>query len=142
MGYSSVFSFNGGIPEWRKFRYPITIDKNFAKTKISFLNPEQLLATLNTEKNLYIVDCRPLKMKEFNVFISGAKHHPLMSLHNEYLSIPKDKKIIITDTYMRQAPVAAKFLTIKGFKVIGVLKGGVSRWVKEGFQKDSDESPR
>ena len=32
---------------------------------------------------------------------------------------------------MKQSPAAAKFLTRKGYKVAGVLRGGMERWQAE-----------
>lgn len=34
---------------------------------------------------------------------------------------------------MKQSTIAAKYLTIKGYDVIGILKGGTARWQSEGF---------
>ncbi len=41
--------------------------------------------------------------------------------------------IVIMDYAMKQSPVAAKFLMIKGYPVVGVLKGGLERWNSEGL---------
>ncbi len=40
--------------------------------------------------------------------------------------------LIVSDWAMRQSPLAAQYLMANGFgSVIGVVKGGIERWVQE-----------
>ncbi len=34
---------------------------------------------------------------------------------------------------MQQSPLAAKYLIANGFNVIGVIRGGVTRWISENL---------
>ena len=62
---------------------------------------------------------------------AGARHCPLVHLGERYPALPADRTLIISDWAMKQSPAAAKFLTRKGYKVAGVLRGGMERWQAE-----------
>jgi rhodanese-related sulfurtransferase len=125
-----VYTFIGGIPEWRKFNYPMTFNEKWRKVRIKRLTPEDLVSLME-QQNLYILDVRPLNFKRNTSFVKGSHLCPLVYLEDKYHEIPKDRPIVITDWAMKQSPVAAKFLTVKGYKIVGVLKGGLERWESE-----------
>ncbi len=129
----------GGIPGWRNHRYPMTVNKEYSKIKVKTIKPEKALAMLDEETDLFIVDARPPDFKKITSFLKGSKIHPLMTLAENYHTIPKDRKIIVNDGFMRQSQVAAKFLILKGYNVVGVVKGGMSRWLEEGLPSVSRE---
>lgn len=126
-GYGNVFSFVGGIPEWRKFNYPMFVSKEYQKIRVKKIAPAKF-EKLMEEKSPYILDVRPLKFERDTSFIPGARHCPLVYLADRYEEIPKDREIVLADWAMKQSVTAAKFLIIKGFSVTGVLKGGMERW--------------
>lgn len=64
---------------------------------------------------------------------------PLVYLADRYTEIPKDRKIVITDWAMKQSSVASKFLTVKGYTIVGVLKGGIERWKSENLPVEERE---
>jgi rhodanese-related sulfurtransferase len=125
-----VYTFIGGIPEWRKFNYPMTINEEWQKILVRRFTPGDLASLLEKE-NHYILDVRPLNFRRNSSFIKGSHLCPLVYLEDKYHEIPKDRPIIITDWAMKQSPVATKFLTIKGYPIVGVLKGGLERWESE-----------
>ena len=127
-----MYAFIGGIPEWRKFNYPMVINKEWQKIKIKKIPPKKF-ARLLEEKDFYILDVRPLNFKKNTSFIKGSFLCPLVFLADRYKEIPKDRQIVITDWAMKQSPVVAKYLTAKGYPIIAVLKGGIERWEEEGF---------
>lgn len=127
-----MFAFVGGIPEWRRFNYPMTMNKEWQKIRVRKLRPEKLIRLMDAE-NPYILDVRPLNFKRDNTFVKGAAFCPLVYLADRYTELPKDRKIVITDWAMKQSPTAAKFLIQKGYPVEGVLKGGLERWKFDGF---------
>jgi rhodanese-related sulfurtransferase len=96
------------------------------------LSPAEVLE-LRRARPVYILDVRPLWWEQSDAALEGAVFIPLVNLDLEYQAVPRDREIIVTDGAMLQSPSAAKFLVAKGFKVLGVLKGGVLRWEKEGF---------
>jgi rhodanese-related sulfurtransferase len=136
MGYTDVYAFMGGIPEWRKFNYPMVIDKKWQKIPVKKLAPASF-KSLHDTQNLYILDVRPLNFQRDTSFIFSAQHCPLVNLNKSYTSIPKSRAILITDWAMKQSPVAAKFLIQKGYQVEGVLKGGMERWKAESYPYES-----
>lgn len=103
---------------------------------------------LDHNKDIFLLDVRSLDQQALNrkdvVFtmdnstlagshIRGARHCPLVYLEQSWHLIPKDRSILITDWIMKQSIFAAKFLTMQGYDVIGVLKGGTTRWQMEGL---------
>ena len=137
-GHTRVFAFVGGIPEWRKFNYPMTINREWQQIQVKKLAPRDLMALLETE-SLYILDVRPHDFKRDASFIKGSLLCPLVHLADRYQEIPKERSIVITDWAMKQSPVAAKFLTVKGYSIYGVLKGGIERWKSERLPVEEKE---
>lgn len=120
----------GGIQEWRKFNYPVFINKAWQKIKIRKIRPKEL-ARLIKEKDFYILDVRPLDFKLNSAFIKGSFLCPLVFLADRYEEIPRDRQIVVTDWAMKQSPTVAKYLHMKGYPIFGVLKGGIERWEAE-----------
>ncbi|ETR72924.1 MAG: rhodanese domain-containing protein [Candidatus Magnetoglobus multicellularis str. Araruama] len=127
LGYTDVYCFRGGIPEWRSFSYPMVVNEASMKMRIKKLKPKKL-AKLMKKTDIFVVDVRPKDFKRDSSFIIGSIHCPLLDLTERYHEFPKDKQIVLTDWAMRQSPLAAKYLINEGYPVIGVLKGGIERW--------------
>jgi len=133
-----VYTFVGGIPEWRKFNYPMTINKEWQKIKIKKIRPKEF-ARLMKKEDFYILDVRPLNFKLNSSFIEGSFLCPLVFLADRYKEIPKGRQIVVTDWAMKQSPIAAKYLSIKGYPISGVLKGGIERWESEKLPVEQRE---
>ena len=131
MGYSKVFCFKGGIPEWRSFNYPLTVNENYTAIKINKLSPKQVYALLKSDPGIFVLDVRPIDCNRESIFIKGAKICPMVYLDGWYHNIPKDAKIVVTDWTNKKAILAAKFLSSKGYHILCVLKGGIVRWHAE-----------
>lgn len=129
-GYTNVWAFVGGIQEWRRFNYPMFIDEKWQKIQPRKITPKDL-ARLLKEKDVYILDVRPLDFDLNRSFIKGSYLCSLVYLAERYKEIPKDREIVVTDWAMKQSPIAAKYLQVKGYPVYGVLKGGIERWEAE-----------
>ena len=110
----------------------MTINREWQKRKVKKIAPQDLKVLLRKE-DLYILDVRPQDFKRDASFIKGSLLCPLVYLADRYTEIPRDRRIVITDWAMKQSPVAAKFLTEKGYPVYGVLKGGIERWRSENL---------
>lgn len=132
LGYVNAYSFIGGIPDWRKFNYPMFIDSDSQAFRVPRLSPAEIIALL-AAGDYYVLDVRPLEFDRDASFISGAHLCPLVYLESHYQHLPRDKEIIITDWFMRQSPSAAKLLIDNGYRVRGVLSGGMERWSKESL---------
>jgi len=112
------------------FNYPMVINPTWQKIKVKKIPPEDLVNLMRNE-NFFILDVRPLDFAKNTSFIKDSVLCPLVFLRDQYLEIPKENRIFITDWAMKQSPVAAKFLIAKGYQVAGVLKGGIERWESE-----------
>jgi len=115
-----VYTFIGGIPEWRRFNYPMTVDPACQRIPVTRLEPRRVQELLR-DPAYFLFDVRPKDFQRDASFIAGARHCPLVHLGERYPTLPADHNIIITDWAMKQSPAAAKFLTLKGYKVAGVL---------------------
>ncbi|RJX32918.1 MAG: rhodanese-like domain-containing protein [Desulfurivibrio sp.] len=131
MGYTSVYCFKGGIPEWRAFNYPLTVSEEYAAIKIDKLSPRQVYDLLESDSGVYVLDVRPIDCSRENIFIRGANICPMVYLDEWYHQIPREARIVITDWTNKKAILAGKFLRSKGYQVLGVLKGGLVRWRAE-----------
>ncbi|MFZ5763973.1 MAG: rhodanese-like domain-containing protein [Thermodesulfobacteriota bacterium] len=148
-GYKKVYYLTGGIPEWRSFNYTLTTSEEWQNIKIAKLSPYEFHKILKEDETIFLLDVRSLDRQTLNQtenlifkfdnsllagnYIKNVRHCPLVFLEENYHLIPKDRKILVTDWIMKQSTIAAKYLTIKGYNVIGILKGGTARWQSEGF---------
>jgi len=130
MGYTDVYAFAGGIPEWREFQFAMTVNEEMRKIRVRKILPRKVLDLIK-EKDLFVLDVRPAKFKKDQTFIKGSVQCPLLELFGRYKEIPGDRPVLITDWHMKQSISAAKFLITEGYTVIGVLKGGIKRWKSE-----------
>ena len=129
-GYHRVYTFIGGIPEWRRFNYPMTVDPEYQRIPVTRLEPRRVQELL-CAPGYFLLDVRPEEFQRDAGFIAGARHCPLVHLGERFPALPANRKIIISDWAMKQSPAAAKFLTRKGYTVAGVLLGGMERWQAE-----------
>ena len=129
-GYKEVFWFQGGINEWRSFNYPLDIQNCYKDLKPKKISPDQVTEYL-LQADTFLLDVRPQDYSKGPDFIKGAYHCPLLDLTERIHELPKDKKILINDWKMQQSPLAAKYLMAHNFDVIGVIRGGMTRWLSE-----------
>lgn len=127
-----MYSFIGGIPDWRRFNYPMFVDSEAQDVEIPRLSPADIHALLR-DGPYYVLDVRPLDFDRDASFIPGARLCPLVYLESRFAEIPRNTEIIITDWAMRQSPSAAIFLMERGYQVRGVLRGGMERWRSENL---------
>ena len=116
----------------------MVINKEWQEKMVRKIRPKKL-ADLLKEGDFYILDVRPLNFKKNTSFIKGSFLCPLVFLADRYKEIPKDRQIVITDWAMKQSPVAAKFLSVKGYSIYGVLKGGIERWESQNLAVEQRE---
>jgi len=110
----------------------MVINEDSMKMRIKKIKPKKIVKLMKS-KDIFILDVRPKDFKRDSSFIIGSVHCPLLDLTERYQEFPKDKDIVITDWAMRQSTLAAKYLKKEGFKVIGVLKGGIERWKHDNY---------
>jgi rhodanese-related sulfurtransferase len=159
-GYANVFYFTGGIPEWRYFNYPMEDEEKWQQIKVNKIPPLEFKHLLDSHAEIFLLDTRSLDRQILTDpelafamdnsllagnYIKGALHCPLVFLAANYQRIPRNRPLLISDWIMKQSVIAAKFLTMQGYEVIGVLKGGTARWQAEGLPlvqgQDSAQRP-
>lgn len=140
-GYTQLSAFTGGILEWREFNYPMVIDKEWQAIRVNKISPADLVRLMERE-TIYLLDVRPEddRISETE-YIQESDHIALIRLAEHLPDLPRDRKIVITDRYMTQSPLAAKILIKAGYNVSGVLKGGLNRWNAEQLPTVKSESP-
>ena len=132
-GYKNVYWFKGGISEWRRFDYPLHVDKKYENYRPVKLSPKKIMVLLK-QQNVFVLDVRPQNFAKGPKFIAGAYHCPLLNIIERLSELPKDRPMVISDWAMRQSPLAAKYLMANGFtNIVGVVKGGIGRWVHDGL---------
>lgn len=139
IGYHNSYWFRGGIPEWYKFNYPMESDREALAISVAKFDPQKSMRIITKEKP-FILDVRPKGWRESWGFIANSTYIPLVELDAKLHYIPRDRKILITDGFMKQSTNAARYLIRNGYQVIGVMKGGIARWEKEGFPLGTIES--
>ncbi len=108
------------------------INEEFMSIEVHKFTPDKL-KELMAREDIFLLDVRPEKYEGLSGFIEGTVFCSLLYLEERYTAIPRDKKVVVVDAFMKQSPIAAKFLIHKGYTVAGVLRGGVANWSKKGF---------
>ncbi len=109
----------------------MTSSEEYAGMPAKKLSTQKVEDLLKTEE-LFILDVRPISFSHCDMFLKNSFHLPLLVLADNLEDIPRNKKILITDSAAKQAQLAYKFLVKRGYQVIGVLRGGLEVWCSEG----------
>lgn len=139
MGYTQVYWFEGGIPEWYRFKYPMKINAVLKSIRVKKLSPQKVSQLLR-DKEILVLDVRPAWWHSKQAIQADTLFMPLAQLSERYLELSSHRPLVISDGLMKQSPSAARFLMEKGFLVLGVLKGGITRWEKEGYPLFDNQS--
>lgn len=129
LGYKRVHWFKGGIPEWRKYDYPMNINKAMSKIVVKKLRVNEV-ENLIKQQNAFILDVRPFWFEGTQKYLLDSINIPLLELKTHIDKVPKDRPIIVADAFMKQSVSAAKYLKYQGYEVLGVLRGGINKWEK------------
>lgn len=130
-GLKNIYWFQGGIPEWRQFDYPMEVDPAYAAIEVKKLSCEQIRPLL-TDQSLQILDIRPIWLKGVQYFLPGTVHIQMTDLDLKLHALRRDRPILVSDVTMRQSVMAARFLIRQGFTVEGVVRGGMQRGRQKG----------
>ncbi len=118
----------------------MTVNPKYQGVRVKKLSPDKVQALLDKEPP-FILDVRPLNFEKSIDFIKDSVYIHLVILQDNIDKIPLDREIIIADWAMKQSPLAAKYLKKNGYNIIGILKGGVSRWIQEKRPFEARPSP-
>jgi rhodanese-related sulfurtransferase len=111
----------------------LDVNDQFKNIRVKKLRPSKVVELLKNNKDIFVIDVRPENFKKGPNFIEGSVHCPLLHIIERLDLIPKDKPLIVVDWKMMQSPLAAKYLQGQGYSILGVVRGGIERWVFDGF---------
>ena len=125
--------------QWRKYQYPMNQDKHIVRIKVDKLAPDDFQEA-HFQQKAFLLDVRPKWFSTetdttfSNQYIANTDISiPLVDLSERIGELPKDRPILISDGKMLQSINAAKYLISEGYSVVGVLKGGVYRWMIDDY---------
>jgi len=105
------------------------------------VSPEELNAKLDHAPKIAIIDLLNFEDGEINEGISGAlRIDPARLRHLSRLVMPEDLEIILYCSSAREITSARVALALrkKGIPKVGILEGGLKRWIKEGCPTTSN----
>ncbi|HIJ91350.1 MAG: rhodanese-like domain-containing protein [Desulfobulbaceae bacterium] len=129
LGYTNIMVYDEGLPAWIQSGNPVTKTTSYPNIELARLTPQQLNDTL---KSVTILDIRDAKHKESGR-MAGAIEIEMDDLEEKYATIPKDKKVVVIDHAAKQVLVAAKYLSMNGYKNLAALDGGMMAWIAAGL---------
>jgi rhodanese-related sulfurtransferase len=133
MGYTNVFVYNEGLPEWIKRGYPADLKTVYPKIEVPVISPEALKQMIDKKESIFILHLRDEDDIKAGT-IKGAHPIDLEVLDANLSQVPKGRKIVIMDLHGKQTNMAGRFLASKGYTDLVRLDGGfVSGWIKAGY---------
>jgi rhodanese-related sulfurtransferase len=133
MGYTNVFVYNEGLPEWVKRGYPADLKKVYPKIDVPVISAADLKQMIDKKEDIFILDIRDEDDLKAGT-IKGARAIDIEILDSSLGKVPKGKKIVIMDLHGKQTNMAGRFLASKGYTDLVRLDGGfVSGWIKAGY---------
>ena len=145
-GYTNVFNINGGMTELNMLRnngYPCLNEIYETANPFVTLSPESASALISANRDLFILDVRKdsafrgmTSIEKINSMgnIKGAVNIPQDQLAASLDKIPKNKKILVIDSYGDESVIAATMLSGKGYKDLQILFNGLDNWSTEDPQ--------
>jgi rhodanese-related sulfurtransferase len=132
LGYTNVFAFRGGIPEWKAAGHPTTSTLKLPDFPVKKMSTKDLARILERD-DLILLDIND-EEDAGRFWIDSPKrvYIPLDDLRERYTELSRDRKIVIVCLRGERGPIAVRFLMAKGFKDVGHLQGGLEKWVFEG----------
>lgn len=128
-GYERVKIYTPGLPGWKHRDLPIVHHTSYPNIRPRVLEP---LMVYKSMTSAVLLDIRGDEVSQVGE-ISRAVKIPLDDLDRQYNQLPRDKSIIIIDHAEKQSPICARFLHMKGYRDLAILKGGMINWVRAGL---------
>ncbi len=128
LGYTNVFTYKEGIPGWEKAGFALASTLTLPNDPIKQLSPEDVIAQ---REGIWLVDIRDEERQATGVIVGTDQHLPLLSMMDDYGSLPKDKLIVLYDTADQLTLIAGRFLSTKGLAAAR-LGGGITKWIGVG----------
>lgn len=126
--------FRDGLPGWIAAGYPTTTIEKLPKFEAPNISPAELKSKLDAKGDFVLLDIRvPTQAKKLWISSRNVLKIHMNELPSRFREIPAGKQVIIMDLNGKRAPIAARFLSSKGFKDLAKLSGGIQQWVKDGL---------
>lgn len=129
-GYTNIMVFRDGIPGWEKAGFATNSNSSHKNIQVPTIEPAELNKTLS---QYTILDVRP-KSLYTNGYLPDSRAIPLAYLSMLSVELPKTGKIVVVDHKGKQCGKAAQFLLVNGFSDVRLLKGGLTAYVKAGYE--------
>jgi len=93
------------------------------------INPDDLLALIESNQPLTVIDCRRRDTYERIGHIEGALSYPVMSFEDDIHTIPKDTQVVTVCYFGFFCQIAAQKLAKHGHKDVLSMTGGMEKWI-------------
>lgn len=128
LGYTNIFTYKEGIPGWEKAGFAIESALTLPNDPVKQLSPDEVVAQ---REGIWLVDIRDEERQATGVIAGTNQHLPLLSIMDDFGTLPKDKLIVVYDTADQLTLIAGRFLASKGLSVAR-LGGGITKWIGAG----------
>ncbi|MFC1638286.1 rhodanese-like domain-containing protein [Patescibacteria group bacterium] len=135
-GFKNISVLSGGLYSWKEEFYPTISWGNPTsfedRTKVNYIQPEQLKLAIENNYSVFIVDARPEFL--FNQgHIPGAHNIPIEQIESRKHEIPRAKEIVVyTENETRDFQVNVRLVDLN-FLATYSIKGGLSTWQEKRF---------
>lgn len=150
MGYQNIKIYNGGLKDWKKSGYPVTVIEALPFFKVRYITPEELLEKINLaadcecrEKGkplLTLLDYRVERIERAQTTKSILTNCETIVVHLDDLldakirqKIPEEGLVVLVCETGNRDKYAIRFLRKYGFSNIAALEFGMRGWIKKGF---------
>ena len=132
-GYTNVFCFRGGLPEWIQAGYETVSVEKLPKVEIPVITTAELEKLLSSGEVFVLLDIRPA-IEVAKLWIESGNRFvlPFEDLETRVGEIPKGKKLVVVDVNGKRSALAGRYLSLKGYENISRLDGGMNAWVSAG----------
>jgi rhodanese-related sulfurtransferase len=129
-GFTNIMIFRDGIPGWIDAGYVINALAPKISKEVQLIEPSELHTTLD---QYLVVDIRPASAYKEG-YLPGSRAMPMAYLSMLSVELPKDSRIVLIDNGGHQLIKAAQWMTDSGFEDVTILKGGMTAYIKAGFE--------
>ena len=115
-------------------------NRGFISSGYLNLTPQEAYSEA-TEGDAIIVDVREERLTGYKCFkVPSVIYMPKSLIPAGYLTLPRDRSLIIADSVGLRSHEVMEFLLSKGFKNIANLAGGIVEWEHDGLPLKIDKT--
>jgi rhodanese-related sulfurtransferase len=124
--------FRDGVPGWLMAGYETATTERLAKADAPTILTSELNQMLAAKENFVLLDIRIVSQDKERIEHAQLRRIDLDNLPDQYMQLPRDRKIVIMDLNGRRSPIAARYLLSKGFTDVVKVNGGMRQWLQDG----------